>query len=78
VGEQENFARRPFELMPESRSRKRPRLRAAVCCDDNGMPSFDRIRYRRHDASVFLYAFDLIELSGVNRSIQGRPRWHRC
>jgi hypothetical protein len=28
------------------------------------MPSFDRIRSRRHDASVFLYAFDLIELSG--------------
>ena len=28
------------------------------------MPSFDRIRYRRHDTSVFLYAFDLIELSG--------------
>ena len=23
-----------------------------------------RIRYRRHDASVFLYAFDLIELDG--------------
>ena len=36
----------------------------AVCCDDDGMPSFDRIRYRRHDASVFLYAFDLIELDG--------------
>ena len=29
-----------------------------------GMPSFDRIRYRRHDANVFLYAFDLIELNG--------------
>ena len=28
------------------------------------MPSFDRIRYRRHDARVFLYAFDLIELNG--------------
>jgi ATP-dependent DNA ligase len=29
------------------------------------MPSTgDRIRYRRHDASVFLYAFDLIELNG--------------
>jgi bifunctional non-homologous end joining protein LigD len=27
-------------------------------------PSFDRIRYRRHDASVFLYAFDLIALNG--------------
>jgi ATP-dependent DNA ligase len=36
----------------------------AVGCDDEGMPSFDRIRYRRHDASVFLYAFDLIELNG--------------
>ena len=36
----------------------------AVACDGNGMPSFDRIRYRRHDASVFLYAFDLIELNG--------------
>jgi bifunctional non-homologous end joining protein LigD len=35
-----------------------------VCCDEDGVPSFDRIRYRRHDASVFLYAFDLIELSG--------------
>ena len=35
-----------------------------MCCDDNGMPSFDRIRYRRHDAGVFLYAFDLIELNG--------------
>jgi hypothetical protein len=27
------------------------------------MPSFDRIRYRRHDGSVFLCAFDLIELN---------------
>ena len=36
----------------------------AVACDNTGMPSFDRIRYRRHDASVFLYAFDLIELNG--------------
>jgi bifunctional non-homologous end joining protein LigD len=26
--------------------------------------SFDRIRYRRHDTSAFLYAFDLIELNG--------------
>ena len=28
------------------------------------MPSFERIRYRRHDTTVFLYAFDLIELNG--------------
>ena len=38
----------------------------AVCCDESGMPSFDRIRYRRHDTCVFLYAFDLIELEGVD------------
>ena len=36
----------------------------AVACGDDGIPSFDRIRYRRHDADVFLYAFDLIELNG--------------
>jgi hypothetical protein len=29
-----------------------------------GHPSFDRIRYRRHDASSFLYPFDLIDLNG--------------
>ena len=36
----------------------------AVACDDNGFPSFDRLRRRQHDASVFLYAFDLIESNG--------------
>src|SRR5437763_6726844 len=33
---------------------------------DNGVPSFDRIRYRRQDSSAFLYAFDLIELNGAD------------
>jgi ATP-dependent DNA ligase len=36
----------------------------AVACDDDGLPVFDRLRYRRADGSVFLYAFDLIELDG--------------
>jgi bifunctional non-homologous end joining protein LigD len=36
----------------------------AVACDDKGMASFDRLRYRRHDGSTFLHAFDLIELNG--------------
>src|SRR5262249_50572977 len=36
----------------------------AVACDDNGVASFNLIRYRRHDDSTFLYAFDLIELNG--------------
>jgi bifunctional non-homologous end joining protein LigD len=33
-------------------------------CGANGIASFDRIRYRRYDQTVFLYAFDLIELDG--------------
>ena len=43
----------------------------AVACDESGVPSFERIRYRRHDASVFLYAFDLIELNGDD--LRGDP-----
>ena len=34
----------------------------AVCCDGDGMPVFDRLRYRRDDRHVFLYAFDLLQL----------------
>jgi bifunctional non-homologous end joining protein LigD len=36
----------------------------AVACDENGVTSFNRVRYRRHDESIFIYAFDLIELNG--------------
>jgi bifunctional non-homologous end joining protein LigD len=36
----------------------------AVACGEDGVPSFDRIRYRKYDASVFLYAFDLIAFNG--------------
>ena len=36
----------------------------AVACDRDGVPSFDRLRYRRGDGTAFLYAFDLIELNG--------------
>src|SRR5215470_8454678 len=36
----------------------------AVACGEDGIASFDRIRYRHHDADVFLDAFDLIELDG--------------
>ena len=57
-----------FPLIVEALARLRSRSciidGEAVACDNNGMPSFNRIRYRRHDASVFLYAFDLIELNG--------------
>jgi bifunctional non-homologous end joining protein LigD len=57
-----------FALIVESLARLRSRSciidGEAVACDDNGMPSFDPIRYRRHDSAVFLYGFDLIELNG--------------
>jgi bifunctional non-homologous end joining protein LigD len=57
-----------FPLIVDTLSRLRLRSciidGEAVACDDGGMPSFNRIRYRRHDVSVFLYAFDLIELNG--------------
>jgi bifunctional non-homologous end joining protein LigD len=36
----------------------------AVACRNDGIADFDRIRYRRHDRGVFLYAFDLMELDG--------------
>jgi bifunctional non-homologous end joining protein LigD len=43
----------------------------AVACDDNGMPVFDRLRYRRAEPSVFLYAFDLLEIDG--RDLRREP-----
>ena len=36
----------------------------AVACDDNGVASFDLVRHHRANDSVFLFAFDLFELSG--------------
>jgi bifunctional non-homologous end joining protein LigD len=57
-----------FPLITEALARLRSRSCVidgeAVACGDDGIASFDRIRYRRHDGGVFLYAFDLIELDG--------------
>jgi bifunctional non-homologous end joining protein LigD len=36
----------------------------AVACDADGLSSFDRLRYRQNDESVFIWAFDLIEFDG--------------
>jgi ATP-dependent DNA ligase len=33
----------------------------AVVCDANGLAVFERLRYRRNERSVFLFAFDLLE-----------------
>src|SRR5215813_8341684 len=54
----------------------------AVACDRDGLPSFDRVRYRRQDGAVFLYAFDLLELDGwtygVSRSRSASESLPRC
>jgi bifunctional non-homologous end joining protein LigD len=36
----------------------------AVCCDGNGVAVFAKLRQRRNDRHVVLYAFDLLELDG--------------
>ena len=38
----------------------------AVCCDDNGLAVFERMRRKRRGEHVFLYAFDLLELNGTD------------
>jgi ATP-dependent DNA ligase len=43
----------------------------AVACGDDGLPAFDRLRYRRQDEAVFLFAFDLLELDG--RDLRREP-----
>jgi ATP-dependent DNA ligase len=63
-----NDLTRRFPLIVETLGRLRSRSciidGEAVACDDNGVASFNLIRYRRDDDSTFLYAFDLIELNG--------------
>jgi bifunctional non-homologous end joining protein LigD len=57
-----------FPMIVETLARLRSRSciidGEAVACDANGVTSFNRVRYRRYDESIFLYAFDLIELNG--------------
>jgi bifunctional non-homologous end joining protein LigD len=57
-----------FPLIVEALARLRSRScildGEAVACDDSGIAQFNRIRYRSYDGSVFMYAFDLIELNG--------------
>jgi ATP-dependent DNA ligase len=63
-----NDLTRRFPLIVETLARLRPRSciidGEAVACDGNGVASFNLIRYRRHEDTTFLYAFDLIELNG--------------
>src|SRR5436189_5386816 len=60
-----------FPLIVETLARLRSRSciidGEAVACDDSGVTSFSRVRYRCHDESISLYASDLIELNGYDR-----------
>ncbi len=47
----------------------------AVCCEVDGVPSFEPLRYRHHDGAVFLYAFDLLELDGRDIQRMGWGAW---
>src|SRR5262245_27775630 len=62
-----DFTRR-FPLIVETLARLRSRSciidGEAVAYDDNGVASFDLVRHHGANDSVFLYAFDLIELNG--------------
>jgi bifunctional non-homologous end joining protein LigD len=57
-----------FPLIVETLARLRSRSciidGEAVACDETGVAVFNRVRYRHHDESIFLYAFDLIDLNG--------------
>ena len=49
-----------------------------VCCDENGLATFQLLRHRRNEPQAFLYAFDLLELNdtfGGNRLRCVRRRW---
>jgi hypothetical protein len=37
-----------------------------VCCDAQGVTSFQLLRHRRNEPQAFLYAFDLLELNGTD------------
>jgi hypothetical protein len=63
-----NDLTRRFPLIVDALSRLRSRSciidGEAVACDDNDVATFDLVRHHRANDSVFLYAFDLIELNG--------------
>jgi ATP-dependent DNA ligase len=64
-----------FPLIVEAVARLRSRSciidGEAVCCDDNSMPCFDRLRHRRHDSSVFLRA----KLDGADLHLTSSSRF---
>ena len=48
-----------------------------MACDGDGLPVFDRLRYRRQDGRVFLLAFDLLEVNGWDVRREPHPEKRR-
>jgi bifunctional non-homologous end joining protein LigD len=46
-----------------------------VVCDDNGMAVFDRLHSKGYDEQAHLFAFDLLELDGID--VRKLPLWER-
>jgi ATP-dependent DNA ligase len=44
-------------------------------CDDNGLAVFDRLHSKGYDEAAHLFAFDLLELDGID--IRRLPLWER-
>jgi bifunctional non-homologous end joining protein LigD len=42
----------------------------AVCCDSDGVANFEKLHGQAHNDTVFLYAFDLLELGGVDLRVE--------
>jgi bifunctional non-homologous end joining protein LigD len=42
----------------------------AVCCDPDGTANFEKLHSRAHNDRVFLYAFDLLEVGGVDLRVE--------
>jgi bifunctional non-homologous end joining protein LigD len=42
----------------------------AVCCDEDGTANFEKLHSQAHNEQVPLYAFDLLELGGVDLRVE--------
>ena len=67
-----------FPLIREAVAALRPSAMVldgeAVFCDPNGTANFEKLHSQAHNDRVFLYAFDLLELGGIDLRVEtGAP-----
>jgi bifunctional non-homologous end joining protein LigD len=63
-----------FPLIREALAALRPSALVlegeAVCCDPDGTTNFEKLHSQAHNDRVFLYAFDLLELGGIDLRVE--------